>query len=388
MDLPMGRPLVSIVVPTRDRPAYLQQVLHSLTRQRYTNFEVIVCDNSVARAVQDVVVAFEDSRFRYIRAPGNLSAPDNWNLGCDQAIGEFIMVLSDKFALSYDCIARLESVRHSMPAKIYTWYQDIFYLGDDTESFTGTYYRCDPVRIGPAYYDLKQVLQKRLAFDCPRGTDGAFYSLGKMLCLGVYHHSLVHEIKRTTGALFHPLAPEYAPMTAACILSQEPAVDLGVAGVVGIIPKVSISTGNLMATNPGFARGFLQSMVPDMDRLMLELPIPHVFQSHHNIVAYTMLSICRKLNYPADRYFNSKNLIELCRQDMEGVSWQDEASRQEALQRIKDAAASNDSQSGEPLEPQPPAGSFRRWTDQCHSTFNDIEDSFEHLMQRVDQSPY
>jgi hypothetical protein len=364
----------------------LQEVLRSLTRQRFENFEVIVCDNPMSRPVPEVVADFRESRFRYVRAPRDLSAPENWNYGCEHAQGEFVMVLSDKFALSYDCLTRFEAVRHSMPARIYSWYQEQFYLGDDTDSFRGTYYRWHPTKQGPAYYDLRHVLAKRLSFDCPRGTDGRFYCLGKMLCFGVYHRSLVEEIKQATGALFHPLAPEYSTMTAACILEKGRAVDLGVAGTVGIIPKVLISTGMLMATNPAFARGFLESMVGDFDRLLLELPVPGLYQSAHNIVAYTMGSICKTLAYPLEKHFNRRNLLELCLKDIEMISWPDEAAKQAWITKLQDLVAAEPVHQG-PESDLGSSVSVHRWSNEASAKLNDIEESLEVLMQRVDQTP-
>ena len=41
------RPFISIIIPTRDRPKLVAQVLKFLQIQTFTNFEVIVSDNGL-----------------------------------------------------------------------------------------------------------------------------------------------------------------------------------------------------------------------------------------------------------------------------------------------------------------------------------------------------
>ncbi|MBD1212120.1 MAG: glycosyltransferase, partial [Dolichospermum circinale Clear-D4] len=41
----LTQPLVSVIIPTYNRPEYLKQAINSAVQQTYENIEIIVCDN-------------------------------------------------------------------------------------------------------------------------------------------------------------------------------------------------------------------------------------------------------------------------------------------------------------------------------------------------------
>jgi len=96
---PSPRPLVSIVIPTRDRLDLLRPCVDSvLVRTRYSHFEIIVVDNGseqpqTLRYLEQL--AAEDGRVRVLRdeRPFNYAALNN--LAIDQARGEFIVLLNN-----------------------------------------------------------------------------------------------------------------------------------------------------------------------------------------------------------------------------------------------------------------------------------------------------
>ena len=143
-----------------------------------------------------------------------------------------------------------------------------------------------------------------------------------------------------------------------------------------------------MSTKPDFARSFFESMVEDFEQLLRELPIPDLYQSSHNIVAYTMLSICNKLAYPIDKLYNYSNLLKLCRQDIETISWLNESEKSRGIEQLQDAAKANALEGNLETYPLPPA-LIERWKN-CESyvKFNDSEETLEAIMQRLDQSKF
>lgn len=78
---PTPQPLVSIIIPTKDRADLLGMCLDSLiARTTYTNYEVIIVDNgSVEPATQALFARLPADRFRVVRddAPFNFSALNN-----------------------------------------------------------------------------------------------------------------------------------------------------------------------------------------------------------------------------------------------------------------------------------------------------------------------
>ncbi len=76
--LPNDCPTVSICIPTRNRADLLSMQLRSILAQSFTNFEVIVCDNSDGSETEELIRQdFSDPRIRYFRNPTNLGMAGN-----------------------------------------------------------------------------------------------------------------------------------------------------------------------------------------------------------------------------------------------------------------------------------------------------------------------
>lgn len=84
-------PLVSIVMPTFDRPQLLRYALESCRRQSYRNIETIVAVGGGSR-FNDVAEAYPDVRFIYLDE--NIPAA-SINAAFAQARGEYVTVLND-----------------------------------------------------------------------------------------------------------------------------------------------------------------------------------------------------------------------------------------------------------------------------------------------------
>ena len=93
-----SQPLVSVGIPTYNRPKSLRHTLECLTRQTYRNLEIIVSDNaSPGNEVEAVVREFmaADLRIKYHRQPENRGIVPNYQFVLAQASGEFFMWAAD-----------------------------------------------------------------------------------------------------------------------------------------------------------------------------------------------------------------------------------------------------------------------------------------------------
>ncbi len=100
-------PLVSIVIPTFDRPAYLEEAVASALAQTYPQIEVLVGDNGpsdVTTSWSDEVTS--DPRFIYRRNPRNLGMCGNFNALADAARGEFFVAIGDDDRLLPEFVSR------------------------------------------------------------------------------------------------------------------------------------------------------------------------------------------------------------------------------------------------------------------------------------------
>lgn len=85
------RPLVSVVMPTKDRPQQLARAIRSVIAQRYENWELLVDDGGHSR---DVVDAFGDPRIVWSKTPGPGETSAR-NHALELARGELIAYLDD-----------------------------------------------------------------------------------------------------------------------------------------------------------------------------------------------------------------------------------------------------------------------------------------------------
>lgn len=91
-------PLVTVGIPTYNRPESLARTLDRVARQTYRHLEIIVSDNaSDGTATQDVVNAFckSDHRIQYHRQSSNLGANANFDFVLKKASGNYFMWAAD-----------------------------------------------------------------------------------------------------------------------------------------------------------------------------------------------------------------------------------------------------------------------------------------------------
>ena len=100
-------PLVSVVIPTCNRPDYLREAIASALRQTYQNMEILVRDNASTDETRKAVQSFADRRLRYHRHPENIGPTRNVIDGCREAHGEYVAHLHDDDIWEPDFLEKL-----------------------------------------------------------------------------------------------------------------------------------------------------------------------------------------------------------------------------------------------------------------------------------------
>lgn len=101
------QPLVSVIIPTYNRPEYLKQALTSAIKQTYQNLEIIVSDNCSTDKTQEIVQSFRDTRIRYWRQPENKGMFANQMHAFKMARGKYVASLHDDDMWNEDFLEKL-----------------------------------------------------------------------------------------------------------------------------------------------------------------------------------------------------------------------------------------------------------------------------------------
>jgi glycosyltransferase involved in cell wall biosynthesis len=108
-----GQPLVTIGIPTYERPLELERAVRSALVQDYGNLEVLVSDNASSdpgvQAVISRLAAATDPRLRLVRQPSNIGPVANFEWVLGAASGHYFMWLSDDDWLDPQYVSRCEA---------------------------------------------------------------------------------------------------------------------------------------------------------------------------------------------------------------------------------------------------------------------------------------
>lgn len=112
------QPLVSVVIPTCERPDLLRETLAAAVGQSYRNLEIIVHDNASAADPTPIVAAFADPRIRLYRNPTNIGQTANLAAGLAKCNGKYIALLGDDDVWDRDLIAALAAPLERHPEAV------------------------------------------------------------------------------------------------------------------------------------------------------------------------------------------------------------------------------------------------------------------------------
>lgn len=99
--------LVSVIIPTYNRPHYLKQAIASAIAQTYKNIEIIVSDDCSPENPQEMIESFQDSRIRFRRNAKNLGIAINVIEAFKLAEGEYVASLNDDDIWNEDFLEKL-----------------------------------------------------------------------------------------------------------------------------------------------------------------------------------------------------------------------------------------------------------------------------------------
>lgn len=110
-------PLVSVLVPTRNRERFLAECLSSILAQTYTNLEVVVLDNCSSDASAEIASSFaeQDGRLTVARSSHDLGLIGNHRRGLDMASSDLVKFVHDDDVLEPSAIERMVEAMDASP---------------------------------------------------------------------------------------------------------------------------------------------------------------------------------------------------------------------------------------------------------------------------------
>ncbi|MBX5489761.1 MAG: glycosyltransferase [Chloroflexi bacterium] len=103
---PAASPLISVVIPTRDRAHELAITLPGLLASHYPAFEVVLADQSTTDATLRLVATLGDTRLHLLHLPES-GRSRAMNAGIEAAQGEIVAILDDDCTVSADWLQRV-----------------------------------------------------------------------------------------------------------------------------------------------------------------------------------------------------------------------------------------------------------------------------------------
>ena len=86
-------PKVSICIPTYNNVHEVERLLSSIRQQTYTDYEVVITDDSTNAEIEELVGHFVDLKVRYVHNAESLGHIFNWNEAIRRAEGEYIKIM-------------------------------------------------------------------------------------------------------------------------------------------------------------------------------------------------------------------------------------------------------------------------------------------------------
>jgi len=217
-------PLLSIVIPTRNRVPYAISAIQSILEIPDPRLELVVQDNSDSRDLESYVHEnIKDNRFRYRYTPQPFSSIDNFNAAVELATGEYVCLIGDDDGVNPE-IMEAASWAKSKNVDALALRTAVSYLwqgtGVPSTLFTklvggslSVYGFCGRIRNADMEKEMRKLVRN----------GGSYYldfNLPK-LYHGLVHRRCLKAVHEKTGAYFGGLSPDiFASLAIACVANR------------------------------------------------------------------------------------------------------------------------------------------------------------------------
>jgi hypothetical protein len=209
-------PLLSIVVPTKNRYYYLEFLVQYFNSIKSDKIELIIQDNSVINSNDEFVKflnSMNDSRIKYFYEQGDISQPENCDNAVSKATGEYVTMIGDDDIFSKHIIEFTEKFKEENIDAILPYRSS--YLWSDVKP---KYYKNQLSGV----YSIKEFNLKRRKIDIKKELKNVLNQGGvHILNLprvyhGIMKRRILEKIYHETGSFFPGPSPDMANAIASC----------------------------------------------------------------------------------------------------------------------------------------------------------------------------
>ncbi|MHA8072230.1 glycosyltransferase family 2 protein [Aquirufa ecclesiirivi] len=215
------KPLLSIIIPTKNRYAYLTDVLHILVGIKHEGLEYIITDNTPDNiAFSKFIEELNDDRIKYFYVRENMSQTENSDYALSKANGSYVCFIGDDDVILENIFVMVKKMQEEnidcmiQDPVTYYWPDVDFKYSSRTQqaaSFNyGDYYKYEFAQI-----DVKQELE--MVLDCGATKIG----LLPRVYHGIVRKEILDKVKKKCGSYFPGPSPDMASSVALALLSAK-----------------------------------------------------------------------------------------------------------------------------------------------------------------------
>ncbi len=241
-------PLLSIIVPSKNREKYALSVTKQILSFPYNNFELIVQNNSDTNELEYMLSEYKnDKRLKYNYHGGILSTIGNFSQAMELCDGEYVCAIGDDDGINPEIIKVVEWAKQNNVDAIKPGLQ-FFYLWPESgtsinkENIDNGSILISEITCKVKISNTKIELDKLMADGCQN------YLLRDLVKVyhGVVKREYMEQIKEITGSYFGGLAPDiYSCIALSLLIKKVVSIDypLTIAGACNKSSSADSATG-------------------------------------------------------------------------------------------------------------------------------------------------
>jgi len=230
-------PLVSVLLPTRNRLEFLRYAIATVLRQDDPDWEIVVSDNDSEEDIAGHVDRLGDDRVRYVRSAAFVRVTDNWNNALEHSTGRYVVMLGDDDGLMPGYVRRMRELveRFREPELIYQGAWLYAYPGVDPAEASGylqPYGYAEFMRGAVEPFVLDPATRRRMV----RAAMGFRVRYGFNMQFSTVSRTLIERLT-PQGPFYQSAFPDYYATNVAFLTAREIVVEPRPLVAIGVTPK-------------------------------------------------------------------------------------------------------------------------------------------------------